>query len=154
MARVILLALLALVLLAALLPPIEGAYQIYYRVSGDPRPGSEIALQLAMSKPGGQVRPIGGAEFNVMVEGGDKPISVKAGDDGVTEVRLKIPLSLIFGGVVRVHVSARSDFYAASAERLIEIGVGPDYIGLACLAAATLSVLVPILAMAARRWRP
>lgn len=155
--KVVLLILLSLALLssAALSSSVGAAsgYQIYYRVAGDPKPGSELVLQLAMSKAGDRVRPIGGVEFNVTVEGEDKPIAVKADETGVAEIRLKVPLNLVLGGVLRIHVSAYSEFYAASAERLIEIGVEPDYFGLACLAIGSLSTLIPIFVVAGRRWR-
>jgi len=154
--RPTLLILLSLILLSsAALTPSEAAagYQIYYRMAGDPKPGSEVVLQLAMSKAGGPVKPIGNAEFNVTVEGEAEPITVKADETGVAEIKVKVPLSLVLGGSLRIHVSAYSEFYAASAERLIEIQVDPDYYGLACLALASLSVLTPILVVAGRRWK-
>ena len=154
--RAALLILLSLILLssAALIPSeATTGYQIYYRMAGYPKPGSEIVLQLAMSKAGGQVKPIGEAEFEVMVEGESEPITVKADETGVAEIRLKVPLQLILGGYLRIHVSGYSEFYAARAERLIEIPVEPDYYGLACLALASLSVLIPIFVVAGRRWK-
>jgi len=156
-ARAPLLILFVLILLSSAVPitavGAASGYQIYYRVAGDPRPGSELVLQLAMSKAGDQVRPIGNAEFNVMVEGEAKPISVKADETGVAEVRVRIPLNLVLGGSLRIRVSAYSEFYAASAERLIEIQVDPDYYGLICLALSSLAVLIPVLVVAGRRWR-
>ena len=155
--QVPLLILLSFILLSSMvsLPPVGATsnYQIYYRISGDPRPGSEFVLQLAMSKADDQVRPIGNTVFNITVEGEAKPIMVKADETGVAEIRLKVPLNLVLGGVLRIHVKAYSDFYAASAERLIEIGVNPDYYGLACLALGSLSVLIPIFVVAGRRWK-
>jgi len=157
-ARALLPILLSLILLlSAQLQAASAApgYQIYYRVVGDPRPGSEFVLQLAMSRAGDQVRPIavGRVEFSVMVEGEAKPINVKADEAGVAEVRLRVPLNLVLGGSLRIRVSAYSDFYAAGAERLIEIRVDPDYYGLASLALGSLAVLIPILVVAGRRWR-
>jgi len=94
--RSILLIILSLILLSsvALIPSeaTTAGYQIYYRMAGDPKPGSEIVLQLAMSKAGGQVKPIGQAEFEVMVEGESEPITIKADETGVAEIRLKVPL--------------------------------------------------------------
>lgn len=138
-----------LVLVAVL--PVEGAsYDIYYRFLGRPRPGSELILQLAMSKRGPEVRPIGNVEFNVTVENG-RPISVRADETGVAEVRVKIPLSMLLGGVMRVHVKAYSDFYAASAESTIALEVEPDYFGLACICLASLSVILPVVICVVRR---
>jgi len=145
-ARLIQLSLLLVLASLLLIQQADAQYQVYYRMFGEPRPGSELIIQFALSREGDEVRPIGDTDFRIWVEGEAAPRVLKSDKAGVVEVRVKVPMSLIFGGKVRIKAEAYSEFYGVKAEKMIEVSVAPDHLGVMCCLLASFSVLIPIVA--------
>lgn len=129
----------------------QANYEIKYRVVGELKPGNEVYFHLMMAKISrdGDMKPVMDALFTVVINGRER-VELRANEEGIIVVPVKIPSFSLLGSTITLEVMARSDMYGVETSRTINEYVRPDIFALSSIMLAVLSILIPLLAIIRR----